>query len=439
MSDPTFFARSALLAVPLYLLLVVVLRGTSALLKHAIAVVAALALAVALVLVLPPGSLSYFTTFLLMGSVYAVLTLGLNVQWGYTGLFNIGIAAFFAIGAFTSALVTTVEPTGSMAAFTQQLFGLGAPFWVGLLAAGLASGLLALIVGGPTLRLRGDYLAIATIGIGELVRLVFQNERWLANGPQPLRGLPQPLSCLASSEGCSYLPGFVNAFFAHSVLVGFASCGPLFGKGRTVEVVGTPLRPSLVNRPTREESLARFGLDPAKKTVMVMGGSQGARRVNELVAASLPQLAAAGLQVLHISGPGDYELVKPAYDALPSAGVLRDFCSEIQYAYAAADLAVCRSGASTLTELGYYEIPSVLIPYPFAAEDHQTSNARIFSDPGAAELWPQAELNEQNFSGKIIELITDKERLEKMKESATRLSVPDASLRVCEVIAASLA
>ncbi|HZW99855.1 MAG TPA: branched-chain amino acid ABC transporter permease [Trueperaceae bacterium] len=213
MSDPTFFARSALLAVPLYLLLVVVLRGTSAILKHAIAVVAALALAVALVLMLPPGSLSYFTTFLLMGSVYAVLTLGLNVQWGYTGLFNIGIAAFFAIGAFTSALVTTVEPTGSMAAFTQQLFGLGAPFWVGLLAAGLASGLLALIVGGPTLRLRGDYLAIATIGIGELVRLVFQNERWLANGPQPLRGLPQPLSCLASSEGCSYLPGFVNAFF----------------------------------------------------------------------------------------------------------------------------------------------------------------------------------------------------------------------------------
>jgi len=212
-SDPTFFARSALLAVPLYLLLVVVLRGTSAILKHAIAVVAALALAVALVLMLPPGSLSYFTTFLLMGSVYAVLTLGLNVQWGYTGLFNIGIAAFFAIGAFTSALVTTVEPTGSMAAFTQQLFGLGAPFWVGLLAAGLASGLLALIVGGPTLRLRGDYLAIATIGIGELVRLVFQNERWLANGPQPLRGLPQPLSCLASSEGCSYLPGFVNAFF----------------------------------------------------------------------------------------------------------------------------------------------------------------------------------------------------------------------------------
>ncbi len=214
MNDPTLLARSALLAVPLYLMLVVVLRGMAAGLKHAVAIVSALALAFVLVLLLPAGSLSYITTFLLMGSVYAVLTLGLNVQWGYTGLFNIGVAAFFAIGAFTSALVTTVEPTGTLAAFTQQAFGLGAPFWVGLLAAGLASGLLALIVGGPTLRLRGDYLAIATIGIAELVRLVFQNERWLANGPQPLRGLPQPLSCLTSGDGCSYLPGFVNGFFA---------------------------------------------------------------------------------------------------------------------------------------------------------------------------------------------------------------------------------
>ncbi|HEX7001258.1 MAG TPA: branched-chain amino acid ABC transporter permease [Trueperaceae bacterium] len=214
MNDATFLARAVLLAVPLYLLLVVVLRGASAVVKHAVAVVAGFGLSALLVLVMPQGSLSYIVTFLLMGSVYAVITLGLNVQWGYTGLFNIGVAAFFAIGAFTSALFTTVKPTGAMAAFTQQAFGVGAPFWVGLIAAGVVAGLLALIVGGPTLRLRGDYLAIATIGISELVRLVFQNERWLANGPQPLRGLPQPLSCLTSSDGCSYLPGFINSFFA---------------------------------------------------------------------------------------------------------------------------------------------------------------------------------------------------------------------------------
>ncbi len=230
----------------------------------------------------------------------------------------------------------------------------------------------------------------------------------------------------------------LNAKFSLAVLVGFGRCAPLFGSGKRVEVVGTPLRPSVAKRPTREEGISYFGLDPGKRTVMVMGGSQGARRVNELVAAGLPQFADAGIQVLHISGPGDYDLVRPAYEAHPRAGALRPFCAEMQYALAAADLAVCRSGASTLTELGYYEIPSVLIPYPFAADDHQTANAEIFSVPGAAELWPQASLNEDNFSGKILSLVSDGQRLAEMKAAAGRLAVPDASERVCEVIGTSL-
>lgn len=230
----------------------------------------------------------------------------------------------------------------------------------------------------------------------------------------------------------------LNAKFSLAVLVGFERCAPLFGAGKRVELVGTPLRPSVAKRPTREEGIAFFGLDPAKRTVMVMGGSQGARRINELVAASLPAFAAAGIQVLHISGPGDYELVRPAYESTPAAGVLRSFCAEMQYALAAADLAVCRSGASTLTELAHYEIPSVLIPYPFAADDHQTANAEIFSAPGAAELWPQGTLNEVNFSREILSLISDEQRLSEMKEAAKNLSVPDASERVCEVISGSL-
>ena len=100
---------------------------------------------------------------------------------------------------------------------------------------------------------------------------------------------------------------------------------------------------------------------------------------------------------------------------------------------------MCRSGASTLTELGYYEIPSVLIPYPYAADDHQTSNAKIFSVPGAAELWTQGELNDGNFPGKILALMYDDERLKKMKVASSGLAVPDASGRVCEVIATALA
>lgn len=206
--------KSLLLALPLWFVAARMLPARiGAFARAALGLLLAVAAATGVTLLLPPGQMSYLVSFAIVGSIYAVLTLGLNVQWGYTGLFNIGVAAFFSLGAFTSALVTTRMPTGAAAAFSEQAFGLGAPFLVGVVAAGAAAGVLALLVGGPTLRLREDYLAIATIGIAELVRLVFQNERWLANGPQPLRGIPQPLACLVRDPACSWLPAPVAAFF----------------------------------------------------------------------------------------------------------------------------------------------------------------------------------------------------------------------------------
>ncbi|NLG69997.1 MAG: branched-chain amino acid ABC transporter permease [Firmicutes bacterium] len=158
--------------------------------------------------------LACLVSFAVMASIFAMLSLGLNVQWGYTGLFNIGIAGFFAVGAFTSALFTTAMPTGPLAAYSQQAFGLEAPFVVGVGAAAILSGRLAAAIGLLTLRLQQDYLAIATIGIAELVRLVFQNERWLANGPQPLRGIPRPLECLVQDPPCRWLPGPLQSVVA---------------------------------------------------------------------------------------------------------------------------------------------------------------------------------------------------------------------------------
>jgi branched-chain amino acid transport system permease protein len=151
------------------------------------------------------GFLSYLVSLLIMGGIYAVFALGLNVQWGYTGLFNIGIAGFFAIGAYTSALITTPMPEGVYATYVEQLAGLNLPFPFGLLGAAVVSGIIALAVGIPTLRLREDYLAIATIGIAEAIRLLFNNERWLANGPRGLTGLPQPLRALAEPQHYNYI------------------------------------------------------------------------------------------------------------------------------------------------------------------------------------------------------------------------------------------
>lgn len=173
-----------------------------------------LGLAFLLTWLVPSGITAYLVSFAIMAGIFAVLSLGLNVQWGYTGLFNIGIAGFFAIGAFTSALFTMSMPQGTFALYTQQAFGLEMPFLVGVLAAAVVSGLIALLIGVPTLRLREDYLAIATIGIAEIIRLIFQNERWLANGPQPLIGVPQPLRCLVEDPPCAWLPAPLQALFA---------------------------------------------------------------------------------------------------------------------------------------------------------------------------------------------------------------------------------
>ncbi|MCE9664967.1 branched-chain amino acid ABC transporter permease [Halomonas sp. M5N1S17] len=169
-------------------------------------IVLGLGLGLGIAALVPSGYLSYFIGFMTMASIYAILSLGLNTQWGYTGHLNFGVAGFFAVGAFTSALFTIEAPTGLAAQYTQVLFGLKMPFVVGVMAAAVVSGAVAFLVAVPVLRLRLDFLAIATIGVAEIIRLIFQNERWLANGPQPLRGIPQPGRCLFETRHCEWVP-----------------------------------------------------------------------------------------------------------------------------------------------------------------------------------------------------------------------------------------
>jgi branched-chain amino acid transport system permease protein len=136
------------------------------------------------------GIVNYLVFFAITAGTYGVLSLGLNLQWGYTGLFNIGVAGFYAVGAYTAALVSGPPPDVWDG---RVVGGFELPFVVGLLAAAVVAGAVAFLIGLPTLRLRADYLAIATIGIAETIRLVLKNESWLTNGVWGLQQIPSPL------------------------------------------------------------------------------------------------------------------------------------------------------------------------------------------------------------------------------------------------------
>ena len=162
------------------------------------------------------GIINYTTGFAIVAGIYAVISLGLNIHWGYTGLFNIGVAGFFALGAYTAALMTTADPDPRLfedfkfgADLPERLgaFNLGVDLWfvAALLAAGLVSGVVTAVIGFVTLRLRDDYLAIATLGVAETVRLVFLNEKWLANGSKGLYRIPKFLGDWVSPQNYDYL------------------------------------------------------------------------------------------------------------------------------------------------------------------------------------------------------------------------------------------
>ena len=151
------------------------------------------------------GTINFLAIFATTVAIYGIFTLALNVQWGYTGVFNFGVAAFFMVGAYTAAIF--VKPPADPEGSVRYIGGFGealsppflggdqwVPFLVAILAAAIASGILAILLAVPTLRLREDYLAITTIGVAELLRRVVIQEDGLVNGSRSLIGIPKPFS-----------------------------------------------------------------------------------------------------------------------------------------------------------------------------------------------------------------------------------------------------
>jgi len=187
-------------------------------------------------------------------------------------------------------------------------------------------------------------------------------------------------------------------------------------KGR---VVGVPLRQeiALLDRPARRaEARAFFGLDPDRPTLLVSGGSQGARSLNRATVAAAPALAAAGIQVLHVVGARNTLEVEPAPSAVPYVTV--PFVERMGLAYAAADLMLCRGGAMTCAELAAVGLPAIYVPLPWG-NGEQRRNAMPVVEAGGGVLMEDAELPDR-FEETALRLLSDLERLETMSGAAAR-------------------
>ena len=233
------------------------------------------------------------------------------------------------------------------------------------------------------------------------------------------------------------IPGKANrlgARFCREVLLGFEDCTSHF-PGRTVRVTGTPIRSELVvDVPTKVRARRVLGLEPENPTLLVMGGSQGASGINTLMAGAAAHLRDSGMQIIHLSGERDAEQLRAAYRDAGLFSAVLPFCDRMQDVYAAADLAFSRSGAASLTELSWFGLPAVLVPYPHAAEDHQTLNARIFERSGAACLLPESGAAGDSLAALLKSLLEPGSSLPSMAAAAQSLAPRDAAKKVAGVL-----
>jgi len=233
------------------------------------------------------------------------------------------------------------------------------------------------------------------------------------------------------------IPGRANRWIAHPVdqaFVGFPSAAARLHV-REATVTGTPVRSEFHTRPPEACRLA-LGFDPARPVVLVMGGSQGASGINDLMLASLPLLAkrAPHWQWLHLTGPHDADKAKQAYVSLGVQASVHPFLAEMDLALGAASAAISRAGASSLAELAAMRVPALLVPFPYAADNHQFCNAFAVAESGAARLLEQKDATPERVAGQLIELVENSGARDTMKTALACWHSPNAARQIAETI-----
>jgi UDP-N-acetylglucosamine--N-acetylmuramyl-(pentapeptide) pyrophosphoryl-undecaprenol N-acetylglucosamine transferase len=175
-----------------------------------------------------------------------------------------------------------------------------------------------------------------------------------------------------------------------------------------------------------------FSLDEAKKTVLVVGGSLGAKSINDAIDKGLDDLLNAGLQIIWQTGKSYYEKAKERVSGKKTIWV-NEFITQMEYAYAAADMVVARAGAMTVAELCVVKKPVLFVPYPFAAEDHQMVNARQLEKMNAALIVRDSEAMKK-LVFMIKELSMDESKQNEMKKNISALAIKDADKKIAEEV-----
>jgi UDP-N-acetylglucosamine--N-acetylmuramyl-(pentapeptide) pyrophosphoryl-undecaprenol N-acetylglucosamine transferase len=236
------------------------------------------------------------------------------------------------------------------------------------------------------------------------------------------------------------IPGRSNRFlsrFVNGAFVGFPEAAARL-KTRKVTTTGTPVRPQFQPR-AAAFCRAALGLDPNRSTILVVGGSQGARGLNEIILSALPLLAGRDWQWLHLTGANDFEKVKAAYAARGIKAVIKPFLAEMDLALGAATVAVSRAGASSLAEIAAMRLPALLVPFPAAAENHQFFNASAFEKTGAAKLLEQKNSTPEKVAAILAELVEDETAHSKMQSALAQWHAPKAAEQIAESILSAVA
>ncbi|MGE3497971.1 MAG: undecaprenyldiphospho-muramoylpentapeptide beta-N-acetylglucosaminyltransferase [Candidatus Binatia bacterium] len=260
-------------------------------------------------------------------------------------------------------------------------------------------------------RLLGEFRADVVLGVGGYASFPVVLAAWLRRVP----------AVLLEQNAHPGLANRVLGRLARRVCTTFAAANAYFPRDRVV-VTGNPVRMFAAPPPVPHNGF----------TLLAFGGSQGARRLNTALVDAAPHLRAAisDLRVIHQTGAADRDAIAAAYARLGIAAEVVPFIDDMGGAYHRADLVLCRAGATTLAELMALGKPAILVPYPFAADDHQRANAAVVAEHGAGLMVLDRECTGERLAAEITALASDRARLQQMSAAARGLAVPDAAARV---------